>query len=62
MIRRRTKTKQTFQVSCIWCGSKIREDKEEDTTGVCLKCFYKILSNHLSSQKRADYGEFVSDR
>jgi len=36
MIRRREKDNQRFQVSCIWCGSKIREDKEHDSTGVCL--------------------------
>lgn len=51
-----------YLVECIWCGSKIRDDKQEDATGVCLKCFYQILSNHLRSQKRAVYGEFVSDR
>jgi hypothetical protein len=62
MIRRREKTRQRFQVSCIWCGSKIREDKEQDSTGVCLRCFYQILGNHLRSQKRTAYGEFVSDR
>ena len=49
-------------VQCIWCGSKIREAKEEETNGVCLKCFYQILSNHLRAQKRTVYGEFVSDR
>ena len=59
---RRLKERQQFRVLCIWCGAKIRDDKEEDKTGVCLKCFYKILSNHLRSQKRTVYGEFVSDR
>jgi hypothetical protein len=52
----------TFLVECVWCGSKIREDKQEDTSGVCLQCFYQILSNHLSAQKTSAYGEFVSDR
>ena len=51
-----------FRVECTWCGAKIREDGEEDTSGVCLQCFYQILSNHLSAQKRSAYGEFVSDR
>lgn len=52
-----------FVVECVWCGAKIREDKEEDTDGgVCLKCFYQILGNHLESQKRTVYGDFVSDR
>lgn len=53
---------EAFLVQCVWCGSKIRDDKQEDTGGVCLQCFYQILSNHLSAQKRSAYGEFVSDR
>jgi len=52
----------TFLVECAWCGAKIRDDKREDASGVCLQCFYQILSNHLSSQKRTALGEFVSDR
>ena len=50
-----------YMVECVWCGAKIREDKE-DTNGVCLKCFYQMLTNHLESQKRSPYGDFVSDR
>jgi DNA-directed RNA polymerase subunit RPC12/RpoP len=49
-------------VECIWCGTKIRDDQEQEAKGVCLKCFYQILSNHLHAQKRTAYGEFVSDR
>jgi DNA-directed RNA polymerase subunit RPC12/RpoP len=52
----------TFSIECIWCGAKIREDREEDASGVCLNCFYQILSNHLQAQKQVAYGEFVSDR
>lgn len=51
-----------FLVQCAWCGATIRDDKQEDTSGVCLQCFYQILSNHLSAQKTSAYGEFVSDR
>jgi DNA-directed RNA polymerase subunit RPC12/RpoP len=51
-----------YVVQCVWCGAKIREDDEEESTGVCLKCFYQMLTNHLQSQKRTSYGEFVSDR
>lgn len=53
---------KAFSVECTWCGSKIRDDGAEDTSGVCLQCFYQILSNHLSAQKRSAYGDFVSDR
>ena len=52
----------TSLVECVWCGSKIRDDRQEDTSGVCLQCFYQILSKHLSAQKRSVYGDFVSDR
>jgi hypothetical protein len=53
---------EVFLIECSWCGATIREDKQDDSTGVCLKCFYQFLSNHLMSQKRSAYGEFVSDR
>ena len=51
-----------YVVQCVWCGAKIREDDQEESTGVCLKCFYQMLTNHLQSQKRTAYGDFVSDR
>lgn len=62
-VKRKSKEqKKTFLVQCIWCGATIRDDKQEDASGVCLQCFYRMLSNHLSAQKRSPYGEFVSDR
>lgn len=51
-----------YVVECVWCGAKIRDVNEDDTTGVCLTCFYQMLTNHLQSQKRSAYGDFVSDR
>ncbi len=62
MNRKSDEQEDAFLVQCVWCGAKIRDDDQEDTTGVCLQCFYQILSNHLSAQKRSAYGEFVSDR
>ena len=62
MNEKLNETDETFMVQCTWCGAKIREDNAEEATGVCLKCFYQILSNHLQTQKRSTYGEFVSDR
>ena len=53
---------ELYVIECNWCGAKIRDDNNEDTTSVCLKCFYQMLTNHLQSQKRCAYGEFVSDR
>ena len=57
-----TEREDVYLVECVWCGTKIREDKEEDSDAVCLKCFYQMLSNHLQSQKRSIYSDFVSDR
>ena len=62
MNQRSREREETFLVQCIWCGAKIRDDNEEEATGVCLECFYQIVSNHLSAQKRTVYGDFVSDR
>ena len=62
MNRKPKETQDSFLVQCIWCGAKIRDDKREDASGVCLQCFYQMLSNHLDAQKHSVYGEFVSDR
>ena len=63
MIKRKKKENEnSFTALCSWCGSKIRETKEEDRPGVCLQCFYRILSQQLRTQKRTTHGEFVSDR
>ena len=51
-----------YVVECVWCGAKIREDNAEESTGVCLKCFYQMLTHHLQSQKQTAYSESVSDR
>ena len=54
--------KDVYVVECVWCGVKIRDDNDEESTGVCLKCFYQMLTNHLQSQKQTAYSEVVSDR
>ena len=51
-----------YVVECVWCGAKIRDDNDEESTGDCLKCFYQMLTNHLQSQKQTAYSETVSDR
>jgi hypothetical protein len=62
MNKRAADREDLYAVECNWCGAKIRDVNEDDTTGVCLKCFYQMLTNHLHSQKRSTYGDFVSDR
>jgi hypothetical protein len=58
----RLEREDVYVVECVWCEAKIRSDNEEDTTGVCLKCFYEMLTNHLQSQKQTASGDYVSDR
>lgn len=55
-------TEPTFKVTCVWCGSKIREDKHQDEQGVCLRCFYKILGDHLLAQRKVGVSDFASER
>lgn len=62
MNRRPTKFRNHFKVLCIWCGQKIRDDNHEESSGVCLKCFYRIVNDHLSRQKHSIQGEFASER
>jgi len=50
------------KVLCVSCGFKIRKDASEDSCGLCLKCFYRILAARLRAQKRSTAGEFVSER
>jgi DNA-directed RNA polymerase subunit RPC12/RpoP len=52
----------TFLVVCVWCGATIREDKDHDEQGVCMKCFYKILGDYLLTQRLSRGGDFVSER
>jgi Zn ribbon nucleic-acid-binding protein len=61
-MKQNVEKEDVYVVECVWCGAKIREDNKEESTGVCLKCFYQMLTNHLQSQKRTAYGDFVSDR
>ena len=51
-----------FEIRCVWCGVRIRRDSSEDSQGVCLTCFYRILNERLRAQRRARTGEGVSDR
>lgn len=61
-MKQNVEQEDVYLVECVWCGAKIREDNAEASTGVCLKCFYQMLTTHLESQKQTAYGDFVSDR
>ena len=56
------KTDSRFQVICISCGVKIRENASDDSYGMCLRCFYAMLAVRLRNRKRTATGAFVSER
>ena len=62
MFLLRRPAKSEFQISCVWCGVRIRKASSEDAHGLCLKCFYRFLNEHLRRQRQARAGEGVSDR
>jgi len=51
-----------FRVTCISCGVKIRDNASDDSYGLCLKCFYSMLSARLRARRRTARAEFASDR
>jgi len=56
------KTDSRFQVICISCGVKIRDNASDDSYGMCLRCFYTMLAVRLRNRNRTATGEFVSER
>jgi hypothetical protein len=62
MAEKRLERNPQFKVLCVNCGVKIRSHASEDSCGLCLKCFYRILAERLRDQKRTAAGEFVSER
>jgi len=62
MAEQTLKGEHGFEVICISCGVKIRENASDDSYGICLRCFYAMLAVRLRTQKRVASGEFVSER
>lgn len=58
----RPRSEAEFEVICVSCGVKLRKRASEDSCGLCLRCFYRILAVRLASQMRTRPGEFVSER
>ena len=51
-----------FQVTCISCGVKIRDNASDDSYGLCLKCFYAMLAARLRARRSTTTAQFASDR
>jgi hypothetical protein len=62
MERSKAQRPRQFKVLCINCFVKIRDHASEESRGLCLKCFYRILAANLHRQRLTRAGEFVSER
>ncbi len=62
MVEQKLERNPEFKVLCVSCGVAIRNHASEDSCGLCLKCFYRILAERLRAQKRTVPSEFVSER
>jgi DNA-directed RNA polymerase subunit RPC12/RpoP len=51
----------SLAVICVFCGVKMRDSQTEDATGQCWKCYYRILNDHLRSQRRSNNFLFASE-
>jgi hypothetical protein len=52
----------TFKVECTWCGAVIRRNSVKDSRGMCLKCYARMLSEHVRSQESAASTRWASER
>ena len=62
MTTEAAQTEYDFEVLCAWCGVKIRTNQTEESYRTCLECFYQIVADQLSSQKRPNSLLIASDR
>ncbi len=56
------KSEPELQILCFWCGTTIRNNREGDSFGICLNCFYRMFNSHLRAQRRASNDQFTSER
>jgi formylmethanofuran dehydrogenase subunit E len=51
-----------FHLICVWCGEKIRENRDKDLEGMCLDCFYRMLNERMRAGSKKRAGQRVSER
>jgi hypothetical protein len=51
-----------FKVECTWCGAIIRRSNVKDSRGMCLKCYARMLSDHVRSYENGSAPKWASDR
>ncbi len=55
-------SEHTLQILCFWCGRTIRNNREGDSFGICMTCFYRMFNGHLRAQRKASNDQFTSER
>ena len=61
-MKTRAQVAEGYDIRCVACGVRIRRDKVDDAPRICLRCYYLVLKQRLSAQRRARAGEGTSDR
>jgi len=51
-----------FKVECNWCGTIIRRSNVKDSRGMCLKCYARMLSDHVRPLEDDHTPRWASDR
>ena len=51
-----------YKVECSWCGIIIRRSNTKDSRGMCLKCYARMLSDHVHSHENHTAPRWSSDR
>lgn len=39
-----------YRVVCTWCGAVIRHGSHQESRGMCLRCFARIMDEHSRPQ------------
>lgn len=54
--------KTAFQAVCVWCGTVIRLNDMKPSRGMCLKCFARMMREHVRPFQRDGNSHGASDR
>lgn len=52
----------SYKVVCTWCGVIIRRTSAKDSRGMCLKCYARMLSEHVQAYEKSTGPRWASDR
>ncbi len=62
MNKQLVQTEPDYQVSCAWCEAVIRRSQTKDSHGMCMKCYYRILREHINAYQPMQKPVYASER